>query len=53
MLAMPYAIAGLGILGGLALTAAVAVMTYASIAVMLRCVGAGLHPACVLGYTFK
>lgn len=36
MLAFPRAYAGLGLLGGGAMTVAVAVMTYASIAVMLR-----------------
>ncbi len=36
MLAFPRAFAGLGLLGGGAMTVAVAIMTYASIAVMLR-----------------
>ena len=36
MLALPHAFAGLGVLGGVVLTAAVGVMTHASIALMLR-----------------
>lgn len=36
MLAFPRAYAGLGLLGGGGMTVAVALMTYASIAVMLR-----------------
>lgn len=36
LLALPRAYAGLGVLGGVALTAAVGLMTHASVALMLR-----------------
>jgi amino acid permease len=36
LLALPHAYAGLGVLGGVLLTAAVGLMTHASIALMLR-----------------
>jgi amino acid permease len=36
MLALPHAYAGLGVSGGVLLTAAVGAMTHASIALMLR-----------------